>query len=139
MLKRSKSLRAAQAVKKPSGRDTYSLTPSGLAVLNERPLRGDKRPLYEDEPPLRETVTLDEMLTESVTSGELGRAARRAHAVLADRAGYRVEHVEAALLSYLPVLLSDQLDHVADWTQGPAEGRPSAFNRHLQEARRQLR
>ncbi len=134
MLKRStisRPLQAARtkALKKPSEEATYSITPAGVAALDA---------CSSQKTAVLETGTLDEMLAECITDGELGRAARRAYSVLEDRAAYRVAHVEAALLAYLPIFLSGALYDIVTWTQGLPEDRPSAFNRHLKEARRRL-
>jgi|GEM_PF-5019575 len=69
---------------------------------------------------------------------EITIAARKAHAVMQDRDAYGPVAVEMALTYYLAVYLSGFLSDVESWAQGPVEGRPTAFNDHLESARAYL-
>jgi len=123
-MKRRAALRVPQyhapRIPKKPARYYVHLTDAGAAALSAAPPKRLIAP------------TLDDVLDEGLGQSEVTRAARKAHAVMADRDRFSVSEVEGALLAYLPVLMSGILSDIERWTQGPVQQRPASFNRHLQ-------
>jgi hypothetical protein len=66
---------------------------------------------------------------------EISRTAHEAHAVMEDRDLYTPAEVERAITALVPTFLSDFLQDVEEWAQGPVASRPPAFSHQLEAAR----